>query len=138
MNFDILLATHSSLCKGFADAVSLISGVENSAIYVAPFNENMPVNDYQNELKHLIDEKCETNSILILTDIFGGTPSNEVVKLLSSKKKIEIIAGINLQLLLEIVMKQTNGDTLGKIDISKLINESQQGIVSINEKLKSM
>jgi len=47
-----------------------------------------------------VDTGC---GVIILTDMFGGTPSNLAISLLGEDRKVEVIAGMNLPMLIKLV-----------------------------------
>ena len=63
--------------------------------------------------------------LIILTDLIGGTPNNVSIKQLNNNR-IQIIAGINLPLLLELLMAQSAGKSIEEIDFKELLNNSQK------------
>ncbi|BDP54938.1 hypothetical protein [Enterococcus faecium] len=75
--------------------------------------------------------------LIILTDLIGGTPNNVSIKQLNNNR-IQIIAGINLPLLLELLMAQSAGKSIEEIDFKELLNNSQKSMVHINSLLKDV
>lgn len=49
------------------------------------------------------------NGVIILTDMFGGTPSNLAISVMSAGK-IEVIAGVNLPMLIKLSSVRANDD----------------------------
>ena len=49
--------------------------------------------------------------VLVLTDMFGGTPANLAVTYVS--EQVEVITGVNLPMLIKLARPQTDGDLLG-------------------------
>jgi mannose/fructose-specific phosphotransferase system component IIA len=90
------------------------------------------------ELKNVIEEELKEipGNALILTDLFGGTPSN--VSSVFAKQGYQVLTGVNLPMLLETEMYRTNnmnnweqvGDYITKIGKNSVIN--------INERLSAM
>ena len=72
------------------------------------------------------------NGVLILTDMFGGTPTNLSLSLLSIED-VEVVTGVNLPMILRAASQRT-------INISALAEEARQsgiqGIVSAGEMLR--
>jgi mannose PTS system EIIA component len=135
-SFDIIIATHENLCEGLINACQLISGIKLKNVYALSFKKNMETSNFESELDKIITTKCKENDLLILADIIGGTPTNIAIKQMNKNKYVEIISGINLQLLLQIIINRDEGMELTDINIDDLISESRQGLMSVNKKLK--
>ncbi|MDN6195547.1 MAG: PTS fructose transporter subunit IIA, partial [Atopostipes suicloacalis] len=73
----------------------------------------------------------ENDHIYILSDIFGGSVNNEVLKLLN-KSNITLIAGMNLMLVMGIA---TQTEKIEEKELDRIIQESQQGIINCNSLL---
>ena len=70
---------------------------------------------------------------LILCDLFGGTPCN-VAMMMSLQTDIEIVCGVNLPMLIDVVLSRGSGKALKDIVNGAL--ETGQKSVSIPEKIK--
>ena len=89
----ILLLTHGPLGKALLETLESIVGpqqqIECFSIYQS---DNAEV--IRDELNKSIDKLNSGNGVVILTDMFGGTPSNLAMSVLGTKS-IEVIAGVN-------------------------------------------
>jgi PTS system mannose-specific IIA component len=95
----IIIITHGNLAKEFILALEHIIGPQKN---IKPFSIN-PDDDIEESRKRLInDVKAidEGQGVAIFTDMFGGTPSNLAISLLK-ESKIEVVAGINLPMLIK-------------------------------------
>jgi PTS system mannose-specific IIA component len=59
------------------------------------------VNDARDEIVHAIDRVRGEDGVLVLTDMFGGTPSNLGMTFLE-KDRVEVITGVNLPMLIKL------------------------------------
>ncbi|MCG1013233.1 PTS sugar transporter subunit IIA [Tepidanaerobacter sp. GT38] len=102
----IIISTHGNLARELVNTARLFASTDNViAVGLYPDTELMK---YKSELEKLISDVKDTN-ILILTDIFGGTPFNvitQICKNLKLKTKVEIISGVNLPMLLEVLLRK--------------------------------
>ena len=73
----------------------------------------------------------QLNQIIIFTDIPGGTPYNRSVMVGVSNPKIRIIAGTNVPMLLDAVLKNMNEMSFDNIDdlVKQLMDTAKEGIV---------
>ena len=134
--FHIVITTHSTLCEGYLKATKLILTNDATGISAVPFKENTSPDDFEESMKEIISQH-HLQPLIILTDLIGGTPNNVSIKQLNNNR-IQIIAGINLPLLLELLMAQSAGKSIEEIDFKELLNNSQKSMVHINSLLKDV
>lgn len=132
--FRILITTHTSLCEGYLNAAALILNSKFGNVELLSFKENMPTEKFEKTLLEMI-ESYSAQPLLILTDLVGGTPTNIAIKCMG-KTSIEIISGINLPLLLEILMMQEAGEQLENIRFKEIIENAQESIIHVSELLR--
>lgn len=97
----IVIATHNGLGRAYLETLELIMG-KHENIEVVEVNVNTQLDELKKVIKNDIDDMSGT---LILTDMFGGTPSNISIPFLV-KDKVEIVFGLNLPMLLTAVSKR--------------------------------
>lgn len=134
--FHIVITTHSTLCEGYLKATKFILMNDATGISAVPFKENTSPDDFEESMKEIISQH-HLQPLIILTDLIGGTPNNVSIKQLNNNR-IQIIAGINLPLLLELLMAQSAGKSIEEIDFKELLNNSQKSMVHINSLLKDV
>lgn len=62
---------------------------------------NDPPESIRRQITDAISKVDQNHGVIILTDMFGGTPSNICLSLLTPKK-IEVISGVNLPILVKL------------------------------------
>ena len=97
----IIIVAHGDLAKSLKSAVEHVVGKQENikAICINP-NDNMDARR-QNVIE-AIDELDTGSGVIILTDLFGGTPSNMAIGALGIRNA-EVIAGVNLPMLVKLV-----------------------------------
>ena len=96
----MILVTHGSLAETFIDAMEHVVGPQEN---VAPICIG-PNDDMERRRKDIADAIARVDTgegAIILTDLFGGTPSNLAISLLEAGRT-EVIAGINLPMLIRL------------------------------------
>ncbi|MEM9501525.1 MAG: PTS sugar transporter subunit IIA [Pseudomonadota bacterium] len=96
----LILVTHGRLADQFVLAMEHVVGQQKGVetVCIGPHDD---MEQRRAEIAESI-EKVETGSgVIILTDLFGGTPSNLAISLLDAGK-VEVIAGINLPMLIRL------------------------------------
>ena len=68
--------------------------------------EGVSPDTLQNEFEKAIKECEEGDGVLILLDLFGGTPSNVAGRLAYENDQLELVTGTNLPMLLEVTLKR--------------------------------
>ncbi len=102
----LVLVTHGSLAKEFLSVVEYIVGPQKQAETVC----FLPNDDMKARRMEILDKVRQVNSgdgVLILTDMFGGTPSNLSISMLE-KENTEVIAGLNLPMLVKLASLRQN------------------------------
>jgi PTS system mannose-specific IIA component len=103
MSLKVVILTHGNLAEGLLDASRLFFDTSNFSGF--GLHEGDDMDAYSQKVEQEI-AGTEDDEVLVLTDLVGGTPFNQASRtLLAHKdKKIELLTGINLPMLLEIGM----------------------------------
>ncbi len=104
----LVLVTHGALAQEFLAAVEYIVGPQKQVETVC-FMPNDDIKARREEILQKVHRTDSGQGVLILTDMFGGTPSNLSISLLD-KENIEVVAGLNLPMLVRLVGLRTNVD----------------------------
>ncbi|WP_114520392.1 PTS sugar transporter subunit IIA [Altererythrobacter sp. ZODW24] len=96
----IILVTHGRLAEEFVNAMQHVVG-KQKAVATVCIGPNDDVEERREEIATAITEVDSGDGAIILTDLFGGTPSNLAISLLEAGR-IEVIAGINLPMLIRL------------------------------------
>lgn len=96
----MILVTHGRLADEFVHAMQHVVGRQDAVatICIGP-NDDMEVR--RRDIADAIQAVDSGQGVIILTDLFGGTPSNLAISLME-KGKVEVIAGINLPMLIRL------------------------------------
>lgn len=101
------VCAHGNLSKSLIEAMGMIAGVPEG-IEAFPLLPGMDPFEYRAEIAAFVDAH-ETDDVLLLVDLFGGTPSNMCASL-ARREGIEVVAGVNLAMLIEVAtMKNQMG-----------------------------
>ena len=96
----LVLVTHGRLAHEFVTAMEHVVGTQErvAAIAIGP-DDDMEAR--RADIAAAIAEVDAGGGVILLTDLFGGTPSNLAISLLE-KGRVEVIAGINLPMLIRL------------------------------------
>lgn len=114
-----IITGHGHFATGLLTSVKLITGMESN-FKAIDFEESMSSEDLNKRLKTIIDRTARSESIIIFTDIAGGTPFNQSVLLKKERNNIQVVAGTNLPILVEAALspKEKSESFLSDILIS--------------------
>ncbi|MGD8774732.1 MAG: PTS sugar transporter subunit IIA [Syntrophobacterales bacterium] len=96
----ILVITHRQLAQEFVATAELIVGKMENCIGLS-LDPELPVDDLRQQITKAMDEVNDGDGVIVLTDMFGGTPSNLSLSFLN-QKGIEVVTGVNLPMLLKL------------------------------------
>lgn len=96
----LVLVTHGLLAKEFVVAMEHVVGPQDAIapICIGP-DDDMDLR--RQDIAEAIDSCDSGQGVILLTDLFGGTPSNLAISLMKPGH-IEVIAGINLPMLIRL------------------------------------
>ena len=96
----MVLVTHGALAEEFRAALEHVVGAQESLATICIG----PDDDMEKRREDIVDAIVNVDTgdgVALLTDMFGGTPSNLAISLLE-KDKVEVVAGINLPMLIKL------------------------------------
>ena len=101
----IVIVTHSHLGDALIDAAEFIIGTRPDNMVSVSINLNENVDKLREKIAQGIKKVDQKKGVLILTDMFGGTPSNLSYSFLE-EGRIEVISGVNLPILIKALNTQ--------------------------------
>ncbi|MBC1410371.1 PTS sugar transporter subunit IIA [Listeria welshimeri] len=96
----IFVCTHGNAAKELIQSAEMICGKQENTSFV-PFEVNESAENLQGKIVAELAKLDVTEGVLFLTDLKGGTPFNVLVRLLENFTEVELLAGVNIPLLLE-------------------------------------
>jgi PTS system mannose-specific IIA component len=128
--------THGSLGKAALEAVEIIAGKQDNVSAIGLYHGDDPEIFGNKILKSIQSLSYNSESILVIVDFYGGTPCNQVMRLLQNHN-FKAIAGLNLPMLLELLVSDRNNTDLDKI-VSESIEKGKNGIINLNQKFNQI
>ena len=106
----VVVVTHGQLAIELVNAAEMIVGdlPQFTAVSIGWHDD---VNDAREEIVQAIERVRGQEGVLLLTDMFGGTPSNLGMTFLA-KDRIEVITGVNLPMLIKLAALPQSQDLL--------------------------
>lgn len=132
----ILLLTHGGWGTSLKKSVEMIIGRIDFVDEVALCPKDV-LQDFTERVKAYLTQAqataCEPLHITIMTDLFGGTPTNVAAVLANEERNhLDVITGLNSALLLEACSQIMN---TGQLKLDVLLENSQHSIFNVMEKI---
>ncbi len=105
----IVLVTHGTLAASLIETAEFILGTKPDGVIPVSINVKENVDEFHAKISSAIKKVDKKQGILLLTDMFGGTPSNISYSFLDDGK-VEVISGVNLPMLIRAVGLQRETD----------------------------
>jgi PTS system mannose-specific IIA component len=105
----IVIVTHRKLADALVDAAEFIVGGKLEAVASVSIDLSQDVDVLRNKIVKGIKQVKSTEGVLILTDMFGGTPSNLSYSFLK-EGQVEVISGVNLPILIKAVNSRKDSE----------------------------
>lgn len=110
----LVLVTHGRLAEEFRNAVEHVVGAQMSFETVSIGADD----DMEQRRRDIVDAVAKTDSgagVILLTDMFGGTPSNLAISVMEPGR-IEVIAGVNLPMLIKLSSIRKTDDMMRALE----------------------
>jgi PTS system mannose-specific IIA component len=104
----MILVTHGKLAEEFVHAMQHVVG-RQEAVATVCIGPNDDMERRRKEISDAVKKVDSGTGVIILTDLFGGTPSNLAISLMQAGH-VEVIAGINLPMLIRLAKARNSMD----------------------------
>ena len=96
----MVLVTHGRLAKEFLHALEHIVGPQEKVgtVCIGPDDD---MEERRKEIIEQVKAAQDGDGVVLLTDMFGGTPSNLAISVLD-EGEVEVVAGVNLPMLIKL------------------------------------
>ncbi len=114
----VVLVTHGRLAQEFIGALEHVVGPQENmaAVCIGPDD------DMERRRREIVESVAEVDGgqgVVLLTDMFGGTPSNLAISVLD-QGRVEVVAGVNLPMLIKLASLR------GEESLATVIAEAQR------------
>ena len=119
-----MIVTHGHLAGELLAAAEMIFG-PISHIAAVSIGWHDDVDAARDEVQRAINRVTQGTGVLLLTDMFGGTPTN-IASMFLEEGVVEVVTGVNLPMVIKLA-SSTGEDSLGEI-ARKICDQGRQGI----------
>lgn len=129
MSVGILIITHSNIGSSLYEAVTSVIGNCPLPTKLLPVSLDSEPDHMIDAARQLISDLDQGQGVLVLTDMYGSTPSNIACRLANGQ--VNVVAGINLPMLVR-VMNYPNLDLQQLAE--KALSGGHEGVISCQHK----
>jgi PTS system mannose-specific IIA component len=114
----LVIVTHGRLAAEFRSAMEHVVGPQErvEAISIGPDDD---MEERRADIVAATERVDEGDGVVLLTDMFGGTPSNLAISVME-RPGIEVVAGINLPMLIKLASVRAD------LDLAAAVQEAQE------------
>lgn len=123
----IIVTGHGQFAEGLTSSIRLIAG-EPQCYATINFLQNHSLDQYRDEFIRAMDSMKECEGIIVFCDLVNSTPYRIAVEIKAENPNIEIIAGVNLGMLMEVSITRTFEENL-KTLAQKAMDAGKEQIV---------
>ncbi|MGM3172817.1 PTS galactosamine/N-acetylgalactosamine transporter subunit IIA [Dickeya lacustris] len=129
----IIISGHGAFASGMAKAVEQVLG-EQPNVAVIDFPESSTTSTLKQQFEEALCLVDHGDGVVFLTDLLGGTPFRVASLLAMQTPKREVITGVNLQLLLEMLLER---DALGACEFRvQALACGHRGLTSLADEMR--
>lgn len=101
----ILIITHGGFGKEIIKSMEMIMGQQDNVYFLGLYPEEDPA-VFSEKVKEKIIELNKNGEVLVMVDVFGGTPSNASASNMKDLK-FECVTGVSLPMLIEVALNRS-------------------------------
>jgi mannose PTS system EIIA component len=122
----IVIVTHGGLAGEFRAALEHVVGQQShlETVSIGP-DDDMELR--RADILDAVQRADAGDGVVVLTDMFGGTPSNLAISVMNDAN-VEVIAGVNLPMLVKLASVRADAELKAAVDLAK---ESGRKYISV-------
>ena len=103
----LVLVTHGQLASEFRSALEHVVGHQEAfeSVSIGPEDD---MEERRRDIVAAVDRVNDGSGFILLTDMFGGTPSNLAISVMDAGR-VEVVAGVNLPMLIKLASVRGDG-----------------------------
>ena len=127
----VVVVTHGQLATELVNSAEMIVG-DLSQFTAVSIGWHDDVEAARDEVERAIARVSEGSGVLILTDMFGGTPTN-ITSMFLAEGEVEVVTGVNLPMVIKLA-SQTEHESLAEV-AQRVRDQGREGIYLAGELL---
>lgn len=135
----IIVGTHGEFSREIVNSSEMIFGKQDNIGYVT-FNTGESADNLVDKYESMIKELDCTDGVIIMVDLFGGSPYNAASRVVINCENMDIVTGVNLPMLLEVFASRTYANLGELVEIAQTsgnagIKSFKSNFIEIEEEL---
>lgn len=124
----IVLASHGGFADGIAESAQMLFGAQDNLAHVILTPEEGP-DDIKDKIVKATDSFEDNDEVLLLVDLWGGTPFNQASNLLESHSNWAIVSGMNLPMVVEaLTQRMTKPNATAQEIATAIVEPARAGV----------
>ncbi len=128
---NFLIVTHGEFGAYLVEAAESIAGQQAKGLRVISISSRLSVPEIRERIAKAVKDLRGPDGLILLTDMPGGTPSNIAFPLIKDESKVEMISGVNLNMLV-CAFSHREDMTLEQL-VEKLMTDGQRAVRDIRK-----
>lgn len=125
----VILASHGQLASGLKSSIEIILGQQEHLYALDMYIDEETLEE---KVQSILARTDKDEKVTVLTDVFGGSVNQKMIKLFDLNK-VNILTGMNLPMLLELLT--ANLDELDSTKINSIIASTKDQVIYVNDYL---
>jgi len=125
MSVGILLITHNNIGNVLLETALTNLHREDKPALAIPISFDCDPEQSLSDCQQVLEDASQGDGVLVLTDMFGATPSN-IAHRLSDGSEVKVVAGLNLPMLMRVL---NYADQSLEVLVEKAISGGREGVV---------
>ncbi|MGX7014476.1 PTS sugar transporter subunit IIA [Vagococcus silagei] len=125
----VILASHGQLASGLKSSIEIILGQQEHLYALDMYIDEETLEE---KVQSILARTDKDEKVTVLTDVFGGSVNQKMIKLFDLNK-VNILTGMNLPMLLELLT--ANLDELDSTKINRIIASTKDQVIYVNDYL---
>ena len=126
----IVLASHGGMCTGMKNTAKMLLGEEKPQFEAVELYLDDAPEVFQNKIRDAVEKADSGDGVIIFADLFGGTPNNQAVSLLSDK--VKLVAGMNFPMILDLLCAREFKGDITCYDLDEIVEIGRNGIYNVS------
>ncbi|MEP4030499.1 PTS sugar transporter subunit IIA [Roseibium polysiphoniae] len=124
----LVLVTHGRLAEEFKSALEHVVGPQDhvETICIGPDDD---MEQRRQDILSAVESANSGEGVVLLTDMFGGTPSNLAISVMDGKS-VEVVAGVNLPMLIKLASVRSDRPLAEAVDEARQAGQKYISVAS--------
>ena len=121
----LIVACHGRFADELVKSATMVYG-EAESVHAVTFMPGEGPDDLLRKYEEIVAAEGSPEAVLLLVDLFGGSPYNAAVRLASAHEGMDVLSGVNLPMLLELLDSRDENSTVPQL-VESAYNASREG-----------